>query len=568
MRPHHTAAPNRRPGRTSASILSVGVGAGLAVAWVSGCSVIYDLETKQCTSTNDCQALGGVFAGLECIENICQEPTGCTTNVQCLDADTTGAPVVCVERQCVQLTSTECPKVLPSGDGDVWLDMLRDDPLILAGTGLVNQSSDVRLLNYEMALLELRDAVGGIGPGGNKPVIMLACNANVADDAELDRLMDHVVNRLGVPGIVSAFTADNLQRAFNQFGSDPDVLPFFMSAVESDPLLETLQDDGRVWAVGASANVIARAYAPLLTDVVRHLGLEASEVRVAVVQLPGERFMTNTVTTLTAAPADYGLFFNGAGVFENNASGHYLGVTVEGAVSQQTIDQLITFKPHVIISAGSREFVNLIPEVETGWDEETQEQAKPFYVLSVYNYNDDAVTQLVQSSPALRLRLAGVNVAAAPDPAIYNAYTLRWDDRFRADGLAGFRGAENFYDAPYYLIYSAAAAGNVRTGRDLSLGMARLLTGTAVPMGPDGFVTGFSQLAVPQNRISLLGTMGPPDFNPLTGTRTSGAGSVYCVDAAGAFHADVLRYVPPAEGANATTASLTGSFPTECFPTW
>src|SRR5688572_3854907 len=141
MRPHHTAAPIRRPRRHTVSMLSAGVCAMFAGAWVSGCSVIYDLDTKQCSATSDCQALGGVFAENGCIENICQEPGGCETNAQCLDQDTgSGAPVVCIERECVPLVSTECPKVLPNGEGgDLWLDMLRRDPLILAATGGVNQ---------------------------------------------------------------------------------------------------------------------------------------------------------------------------------------------------------------------------------------------------------------------------------------------------------------------------------------------------------------------------------------------------------------------------------------------
>src|SRR5690606_28596591 len=179
---------------------------------------------------------------------------------------------------------------------------------------------------------------------------------------------------------------------------------------------------------------------------------------------------------------------------------------------------------------------------------------KPFYILSPINYNDDFLVSLVSSTPGLSTRLAGINGAAAEDDSVYRTYTLAWDAAYPE--RAGTRGYENFYDAAYYLIYAAAAAGNqLNSGADFSRGMGRLLSGLQKNVGADDIPTALQALAA--GTIQLNGTLGPPDFDARNGTRES-VGSVWCIDSTGTFQADVLRYVPDADAAR---ASLNGTFP-------
>ncbi len=91
-------------------------------------------------------------------------------------------------------------------------------------------------------------------------------------------------------------------------------------------------------------------------------------------------------------------------------------------------------------------------------------------------------------------------------------------------------GYENFYDAPYFLMYAAAAAPPISSevrGQDLVDGMKRL-----IDMDGPQYRIGLNKIpstlqALTNGSIRLDGTMGPPEFNPTTGSRTT-AGSVWC----------------------------------------
>ena len=151
--------------------------------------------------------------------------------------------------------------------------------------------------------------------------------------------------------------------------------------------------------------------------------------------------------------------------------------------------------------------------------------------------------------------IAGVNFAAAEDQTVYEAYQTRFDAAFPSH--AGTHGYENYYDAAYYLIYSAAAAGKISplTGADLASGMQRLLSGRySFSVGPDDFVPAFVALEEPGSGIVLNGAMGPPNFDPATGARVE-PGTVFCVGKSRRLSMDVLRL--DAQG------QLTGTFP--CF---
>ena len=93
---------------------------------------------------------------------------------------------------------------------------------------------------------------------------------------------------------------------------------------------------------------------------------------------------------------------------------------------------------------------------------------------------------------------------------------------------------------------------------DLRLGMQDLLNGNPYNMCPRGMVDAAQALA--QGSITLMGTLGPPDFDAMRGTR-SAPGSVWCVNSANQTKSDVLRYVP---NIDPTQASLRGNF--ECVP--
>jgi hypothetical protein len=561
---------------------SVTAASVLALGWVSGCSVLYDLDTKQCSVDADCTALGAAFEGLACVDNLCQEPpiNGCQSNAECIDQFGRGfEPWACIEKsepgalrrenECVALTTTECPTILPQGrDGELWLDSLRtDNPLILGGSGLIGGSTliDNTTRNFELALTELTQANQGL-PGGRQ-VVMIACQALFDDDEQLDREMNHLANVVKVPGTVSTYLAEDLQRAFNDYGKPAQM--FFMSPLDSDPALAALQDDGLLWHIGPAFDVVGRAYAPLFKRTLEHLGLtNATDVKVATVMTSDSRQLSSMVEpSIEQSPDKYGISFNGRTLVENRDSTHeYIRLDIsadETVPVSQHVDAILALLPNIIISAADTQFIQrMIPAIEAGWPDDSP--PKPFYLLSPVNYNDPNLQDLIETDSTLASRIAGVNGAAAADPTVLNQYIGRWKAAFPdPPEITNALGYENFYDAAYYLIYAAAGAGqSLAGGQSLKNGMNRLLGGTGpFSVGPTDMARAMGTLASSGSAtIQLNGTLGPPEFNPVDGTRTSD-GSVWCIDASGIFHSDVLRYVPNND--DPTQASLTGDFP--CF---
>jgi hypothetical protein len=549
----------------------------LAGAWASGCSLIYDLSTAQCSTTSDCTARGGAFAELVCTDNLCQPaPLECETNAACLDRVGQVGEAACIENVCVNLTSNECPVVLPRIDG-IGIESLRsdDDTLILGAFSIFDPGSynSDYLRNYELALAEVKRTYDGIpsNAGGNRQVVMVVCDSQPDTRADLDASMTHLVSTLRVPGIVAALAADDLQYAIDGYPST-----FFMSPLESDPTLVSMATGGRVWFVGPGPDTIGQAYAPLLKRTLAHLALPPTErARVATIEASDERFMSTMLSTVQNGPEQYGIFYNEQTLAQNSTSGDYLPLAVTSSQTSFTdqIDSLLEFKPHVIIAAtGPNFFTGIVPALEENWDDSSG-QPPPFYLLSPFVYNSVRLNELIAARPEVRTRLAGVNGPAAEDQSVYSRYVIAWDTEFAADGRQGVRGYENYYDAAYYLIYAAAGAAKgapTTDGDGLSRGMRLLLGGrNEYNVGDDDIPDAMLALRA-GTEITLNGTLGPPDFDENTGAREA-PGSVWCMDStpsAGAtttLRSDVLRY-QAGPGGDPTLATLEGNFPPACIP--
>jgi hypothetical protein len=210
-------------------------------------------------------------------------------------------------------------------------------------------------------------------------------------------------------------------------------------------------------------------------------------------------------------------------------------------------DKIMEFKPHIIVSTGGDEFVReIMSNVEAAWPYLVgSEQPPPFYVLSPFHVTSYSRYPEEFAMPGLLERIAGINIAAAEDTTLYDQY-LRRLLAANVGATYPLDGAENFYDAVYFLLFAAAAAGNpqVLSGTTVAQGMTRLLEGPRYDVDPAQIPQILGYLKAPGNRLSLYGTLGPPDFDPQTGAR-AGLGSVYCFqESNGAITAifDTLRY--------------------------
>jgi hypothetical protein len=484
----------------------------------------------------------------------------CTTHAECLDKNF--APSVCIDGACTPLLSDDCPVVLPLAD-DLWRDNLRTaNPIIFGAFASVPSNLiGLQTRNYDLVLTEFTRKVSGLpgSSGQRRALVQVVCRTNYAAPSNLDASMNHLVDDLHVPGVITALLADDVQHVFETKAQAAHVL--LMSPLESDSTLVSLQDDGLVWQMLPGGASEAVTYTPLLDRTIAHLitdgTLQSSEtVRVALVTASDVRFLADVSATVSSK-----ITFNGKSAAQNLADGNFKPISItsiyqdKNADLSSQVEALLAFKPHVIIADASDEFLaKMVPPIESGWATSAGTQKKPFYLLSAYHFNNPALPPLLQSNTSLHTRLAGVNVASALDQTLYNTYQIAFDTAYPE--VAGQRGYENFYDAAYYLVYAAAAAGSVKTltGDDLARGMARLVSGQPFGVGQSDIPSALSALqSSSQATIALSGTDGPPSFDPGTGSKI-GPGSVWCVDSASKQRADVLRY-------DESTSTLTGTFP-------
>ncbi|HEY3500204.1 MAG TPA: hypothetical protein VGK73_36185 [Polyangiaceae bacterium] len=487
-------------------------------------------------------------------------PIACTTHAECLEATGEFDPSACVGGQCVRLLTPECPLALPQTDRG-WLENLRrsePDPVIFGVfTSVPPELFGIESKNYDLVLTEVTREVGGIPAAGGKrrPVLAVVCR-NLYDEPEgFDRAIDHLIDELEVPGVLAALESGDLEYAFRRKGSENHV--FFMSAFEADRSLVELRENGLVWHMLPGGEQVAPTYGPLFDRTVAHLResgriAAGDPVRVGLVTTHDVRVMSS----LSGALLDGILKINGLPARENPPE-TFREVSIPSSVLAnevpdytEQIQLLRALSPHIILGIATDEFLTtILPALETG-----TRDFEPFYLLSPWHIQTDLIRPPLVQFPELYTRIAGVNFAAALDQTVYDDYQARFDAAFPA--FAGTRGYENFYDAGYYLIYAAAAAGTVvpLLGSDLANGMQRLLSGRlAFDVGPDDLRPAFVELETPGSSIVLNGAMGPPNFDPQTGAREE-PGTVWCVDESQTLHTDVLRLVD---------GTLEGTFP--CF---
>jgi hypothetical protein len=196
------------------------------------------------------------------------------------------------------------------------------------------------------------------------------------------------------------------------------------------------------------------------------------------------------------------------------------------------------FAPHVVISMTGPAFTHFdntaesLDGVADTIESQSMDRRYPFFLLSPVNASasvDVATTikSIAQRYPEVYRRFLGIDVAMADDPTLYNQYL----ERLRGAFPLAREGTENYYDPVYYLTYALYRAGVDRplTGLNVLAGMNATLGGARYDVGPDPIPTVFTALEPLLKAVSieLVGTMGEPNFGPLTGIRVNRA-ALYC----------------------------------------
>jgi hypothetical protein len=580
-------------------------------ALLGGCSFLYDLDGEQCSVDGDCDKLGGQLAGRLCVDGLCvaksanqggsagsggssgsssggtagTSQSGCTEHTDCIDK-AEGLPAVCEEGTCITLVNGAedgaCTVVL----GREHLDDNEDVFVFGAFSAVPNPQQPLSspiTLNFKYVIEEIADAGGMKIRGKDRYPVAVVCDAANADSESLDRSFDHLVDRVGVPAIISSLYALELKRSFERVHVEKGKDVFFLSPFESDSVLTKLDDGGQLWHLLPDSLSVAPAYLPLFerieskvsaergtgdgaggaggaggADGAGGAGGESRPLKVALIQNDFQ-WLSDVATYLYDELAFNGLPAKDAGNDEN-----FLVIEMESAELNgpddgwvEDVEDLLAFKPDIIVSAAGSEFYQVMEALESEWGSDF----RPYYVLSPFQYGVE-LTTLVDSEPTLRERVTGINTASAEDKSLYDDY-LRL---FKAansdvDPPSLLNGTENFYDAALFTLLAASGAANPPkfTGADVARGMARLVDtaeGTPADLTLDKVKEYAERLSTDENAsYALTGTLGPPNFNIGFGTR-KGSGSVWCVSSGPEVRFDVLRYDP--EG-----PTLTGDFP--CF---
>jgi hypothetical protein len=508
---------------------------------------------------------------------------GCASNSDCT-ASVTHPEVACdvASGTCIQLTTDECPLVIGDYSAKIEPPLFFGSFATLPPNALQSHPS---FLNYTLAINEFTFS-GGIpaGPGnGLRMPVAIVCNSG----ADVHKAAVHLQSDLHVPGIVAALDSVTLRTEFvNDFfpASTFVINPFGANSTIVSPTLTT---NGLLWHMLGQASDSAAAYAAFFPRVETYVRTTQNLTKVA--SDGGTTPVPMRVATVTANATDTQdlatsvediLQWNGQTLAQNTAAGLYKSVTIESILNGQSLSSidvstavttLLNFRPNVIVSFASSEFITLLEVLEDDWPSTTDAGAPnplPFYLLGPYNQvSQELLGGFIGSgtsvpTEAKRKRIAGIGVASATDTHELVAYQNRFLGEF-PNGQSSL-GQENYYDAMYVMVYSIVGAGRVPNlaGPNLGQGILRLLSGTSYDEGPGGAMGNiFGALSSPNGTVSLFGADGPPDFNRATGARI-GQGSVYCVNrdvtsGAPSYVYDVLTLSPSDGG----PPGLGGTFP-------
>jgi len=608
----------------------------VGIAFSSGCTMLYDLNTTQCEVTADCDSLG--FQNTTCVNRVCvaEDASGgtggkggaggtggagiagtggdaganggttlggasgtggagsggtgaqpeCETNDDCITAHL-DQPWICKDEVCLQVTTEECPLLLPTEDSTQYL---REGNAIMLGGFSTMENADnaydtLSVVNWDLAFTEFNDRTLGGLEDGTRPLLALLCNGSPAD---VGPSVEHLTLDMEVPAMLTTLSPDKLLDAYNITSSEEHAAAggddvFYLSTGSANATLANLRDKGLIWHMLGSPRVLSATTAGLVRHIEEYVQAQRADhfanfggedpsttpLRVTLITADDPTLVdiSNVLTSGDLEHPEANLTFNGDLAINQLASGDFRSVGIESNRVHTDpdvsagIQSILDHPPHIVIAMASDEFaMTVIPAVEGTWDVDASRASmlRPYYVFSHFLANTAGLPNIVgdhlDKTPPLDQRLVGVNFAAAQDAraeALRKSYEARLLS-FYGNGLLAptLLGTENHYDGAYSLIYAVAAAvangDNAITAEDIRDGLQdRVLSeepdAESVDIGPNGVAEGMSVLNTLTSTMALYATMGPPNFDRSSGTRVTTT-SAWCIDASLEFVMDGLVY--------------------------
>jgi hypothetical protein len=673
----------------------------------NGCSVFYDLNTKQCNVTEDCRRMGTQFLNAECRNEVCvlvangkggasavgsqggSEPLGyggfdtsaggtaevggttndfggalntgglpnaagssntagvggasagvagneaggsaghsaagapgtggaSSCNLEQCQAEHSSPSWICRNNACVDITSTDCPVLIPKSGATTLLK--QRDAIIIGGFASMNNPSNLydsqAIVNWGMAFDEFnRSAANNLGlpalkGGTQRPIVGVICSSSNATNESISRMVRHLRDQAQVSAILSTLSTSYLYQAWQTLHPDsapagtPTDTTFFMSTGSADMRLANLADEGLMWHMLGDPRTLAAPIATLLKQMEPYVNRlrannylttgqdDPSTVPLRVTLIYSDDSVMLDLADILTAPESASrpgtsLVFNGLPALSNGSNFGFKKIDSIALHNppdvSAAVQELTAHPPHIIVAMATTEFVTkVMPAIEPNWATIAPGQIRPFYLAShkLYNTNElkTAAGTYSTSSAPLSTRLIGANYALAQEAhakELYTQYLAKLKSGY--SGTLTLDGTENHYDGAYYLLYSVAAAAatyNNPSGAEIAYSLkSRIIsespTATSVDIGfgpLSGQDTGISTITrlfneLSSYKMSLYGAEGPPDFDRLSGTRVS-ATSAWCISQTSAASWDYK-----ADGLSFNAATRTFAPPAAGMPT-
>jgi branched-chain amino acid transport system substrate-binding protein len=494
-------------------------GALAVMAWLScalpGCTALLVDDAEQCASDGDCATIG--LSGRTCSDGICVLSDACTSSATCVER-AGGAPAACVRGHCVSLTSPDCTSVHPPEhigyDETVFIGWMGPLSGNFASVGIpIHQAAALAFDEFE----ERANGIPGAINGERRALALIACHEN----ADPVRAARHLVDTVRVPAIIGPTFSGIALDVATTVSIPGDTM--LLSPSATSPAISGLNDAGLVWRTAPSDAVQAVPLALLLAQL-------ETRIRADLALAPDQ-----PIRVATAAKGDaygMGLFdaltpivsFNGKSATQNLADATFLPTTYDDPTTMSVnfttvVDQLVAFKPHIVLPLGTTEGVTeIMAGVEAKW---SGAAPRPRYLFTDGGRVDEMLSATQDES--LRTRVMGT--VPGRKGAKFDAFALRFEQRYgKTPGLF----SENAYDAAYLIAYAIVAADvGVLDGASIAGGMRRMSEGALADVGPMHINTTFSTIAS-DGGIDFDGVSGPLDFDNATGEAPSDI-AVWCV---------------------------------------
>ncbi len=446
--------------------------------------------------------------------SVSHAPTAtCVSNRAC-----TGSlhePAVCRRDlgTCVALASEDCtvssePRDLESDD-TIWIGaMFPKTGPGAAEYGTINHNA------VELARRDFAQVMAGLPGERARPLAVLSCD----DAVDAKRAALHLVDRVGAAAVIGFRNSiEAIELANSVFVPRGTVA---LAAINTNPLVTTVPQPHRgprlVWRTTYSTADAASAIGRLVEDVlepsVRSEGRAGPNQTIRVASLRPKQAAGAALADALFAKLRY----NGKGALENGADFHEIAFDADAAEGSAELtratEQLLAFKPNVIIFAGGRAIVRSVFEpLETRWPAGAP---KPRYISIAAIYPD--VLELIGRDAGRRRRFFGVTPVA--DTPANARLVMHYSETF-PEKITRTASPNSTYDAFYLLAFASFAlrSDEAATGERLADAFGRLLPpGRPVDVGIAGIFDAYKTLQSGEN-VDLTGATGKLDFDVARG---------------------------------------------------